>query len=236
MFAEIALAALLGQFSVLDSVEHHPENYTQGFFFHGKTLYETTGRYGDSRLLRYPEAGKPATDSLKLSSKYFGEGSVQFGNDIFWLTWREGKAFVIDAKTLTKKSEFEIPGEGWGLTLDGGALILSDGSANLYWISPGDKRVFKTLEVRDGERKIKNLNELEMVDGKLYANVWLSDSIAVIDIHSGAVLEWLDFSKIAEAERRQNSKAEVLNGIAYDGKFLWITGKYWKKTLKILRK
>ncbi len=221
------LAAAIGNFSVLDSAEHFPEHFTQGLFFDGKVLYESTGLYGESRLYRYPALGMPASDSATLETRYFGEGSVKFGSDIFWLTWREGVAFVYDAKTLRRKGSFPIRTEGWGLTLYQNSLVMSDGSETLYFISPGEKNVFRTLSVHDGGTPVKFLNELEMADGILYANVWQSDSIAAIDPHSGKVLRWYDFSRLARKVRKRDARAEVLNGIAFDGKSFWITGKFW---------
>lgn len=221
------LAAAIGNFSVLDSAEHSPEHFTQGLFFDGKVLYESTGLYGESHLYRYPAPGKPASDSTALEARYFGEGSVKFGSDIFWLTWKEGVAFVYDAKTLRRKGSFPIRTEGWGLTLYQNSLVMSDGSETLYFISPGEKNVFRTLSVHDGGTPVKFLNELEMADGILYANVWQSDSIAAIDPHSGKVLRWYDFSRLARKVRKRDARAEVLNGIAFDGKSFWITGKFW---------
>lgn len=221
------LAAALGSFSVLDSAEHSSEHFTQGLFFDGKVLYESTGLYGASRLYRYPAPGMPASDSVALEARYFGEGSVKFGSDIFWLTWKEGVAFIHDAKTLRQKSSFPIRTKGWGLTLYQNSLVMSDGSETLYFFSPGEKNVFRTLSVYDGKMPVKFLNELEIADGILYANVWQSDSIAAIDPQSGKVLRWYDFSRLARNVRKRDARAEVLNGIAFDGKFFWITGKFW---------
>ncbi len=221
------LAAALGSFAVIDSAEHSPEHFTQGFFLDGETLYESTGLYGASRLYRYSAPGMPASDSASLEARYFGEGSVKLGTDIFWLTWKEGFAFVYDARTFQRKGSFPIRSEGWGLTLYQNALVMSDGSDTLYFVSPGDKNVFRTLSVHDGETPVKFLNELETANGILYANVWQSDSIAAIDPQSGKVLRWYDFSRIARNVRRRDARADVLNGIAFDGKYFWITGKLW---------
>ncbi len=223
----VLFAAALGSFSVLDSAEHSSEHFTQGLFLDGKVLYESTGIYGASRLYRYPAPGMPASDSVALESRYFGEGSVKFGSDIFWLTWKEGVAFVLDAKTLRRKGSFPIRTEGWGITLYQNALAMSDGSDTLYFLSPGEKNVFRTLSVRDGDTPVRFLNELETANGILYANVWQSDSIAAIDPQTGKVLRWYDFSRIAQNVRKRDARAEVLNGIAFDGKFFWITGKLW---------
>lgn len=233
MFAPLLFAAALGTATVLDSVGHSSKNFTQGLFFDGNVLYETTGLYGASRLYRHSAPGQPPTDSVLLESRYFGEGSVNFGNDILWLTWREGVAFVYDAKTLSRKGSFPLRGEGWGITRFQNALLLSNGSDTLYFVAPGEKNVFRTLAVRDGERPVSFLNELEMANGILYANVWQSDSIAAIDPRSGEVLLWYDFSALARSIRKENASAEVLNGIAFDGKFFWITGKFWPKMYKV---
>ncbi len=233
MFASLLLAAALGTIDVLDSAAHSPEHFTQGFFFSGKTLYETTGLYGRSRLYRYDAPGVLSSDSASLEAEYFGEGSVRFGNDIFWLTWKEGKAFVYDAKTLRRKSSFPIRTEGWGITVFQNALLMSDGSSQIYFLSPGEKNVFRTVSVEDGDAPVKYLNELEAVGETLYANVWMSDSIAAIDPNSGKVLRWYDFSKIARNVRKKHPQSEALNGIAYDGKFFWITGKLWPVMYKV---
>ncbi len=233
MLAELLFSAALGSFTVLDSAEHSADHYTQGLFFDGGVLYETTGHYGESRLFRYPAPGKAPVDSAKLESRYFGEGSIKLGNDIFWLTWREGTVFIYDAKNFKRKSSFLIPTEGWGLAFYRGSLLLSDGSPNLYLLSPGDKSIYRKIPVYDDSIPVKRLNELEVVGDIAYANVWQSDSIAAIDLNSGKVLKWYDFSKIAKALRKKFSEAEVLNGIAFDGKAFWITGKNWPIMYKV---
>ncbi|MBP5247584.1 MAG: glutaminyl-peptide cyclotransferase [Fibrobacter sp.] len=233
MLAELLFSAALGSYTILDSAEHSVDHYTQGLFFDGGELYETTGHYGESSLFRYPAPGKAPSDSAKLDRRYFGEGSIKLGNDIFWLTWREGTAFVFDAKTLKRKSAFSIPTEGWGLSFYNGSLLMSDGSANLYLLSPGDKRVYRNIPVHDDSIPVTALNELEVVGNIVYANVWQSDSIAAIDLNSGKVLKWYDFSKIAREIRKKIPGAEVLNGIAFDGKAFWITGKNWPVMYKV---
>lgn len=233
MLSAFLFAAALGSVSLLDSAEHSPQNYTQGLFFDGGSLYETAGEYGKSRLFRYPAPGISPTDSTRLESAYFGEGSVKVGRDIFWLTWREGVVFIFDAKTFVRKGQFPIQTEGWGLCLYNGSLLMSDGSEYLHFLSLGEKRVFQKVAVSDGGAPVRFLNELECVRGVVYANVWNSDSIAAIDPKSGNVLMWYDFSKIAAQVRRKNSRAEVLNGIAFDGKDFWITGKFWPVMYKV---
>jgi glutaminyl-peptide cyclotransferase len=233
MISSLFLAAALQAFSIQDSASHDSNRYTQGLFFHGKELVETTGIYGKSSLFRMQKPGGPATDSTHLRDAYFGEGSIQIDNEIIWLTWREHKAFVYDAKTLALKGEFQIPTEGWGLDLWNGMLLMSNGSAELLCLSLGDHQVLKTITITENDNPVSNLNELEVVGNTLYANLWGSDSIAVIDLKKGKVTSWIDFSIQAKKVRAKNSKAEVLNGIAYDGKDFWITGKYWPVMYKI---
>lgn len=227
MFSALIFAAALQTLVIDDSVPHDSQRYTQGLSFDGKTLIESAGLYGKSGLYRMPSAGVKAKDSVKLGSAYFGEGSVRVYDDIVWLTWKEGVAFVYDAKTLAPKSSFPLPTQGWGLTLWNGEMLMSDGSDELLVLSPADHRVIKTIPVKDGRTPVANLNELEAVGNTLYANVWGSDSIAVIDLPQGNVRAWINLSPRAKALRKRFPKAEVLNGIAWDGKNLWITGKLW---------
>lgn len=233
MLPVLIFAAALGTVEILDSAAHSTEHFTQGLFFDGKALVETTGLYGHSKIFRYPSPKSSPSDSAQLGAKFFGEGSVQIGQDIFWLTWKEGRAFVLDARTLKIKSSLPLFSEGWGLSFLDGALVMSDGSDQLYFLSPRDFRPFRTLRVLDGETPVSLLNELEVVGKTLYANVWQSDSIAAVDSQTGKVLRWYDLSKVAKEVRKKEPRAEVLNGIAFDGKSFWITGKFWPVMYKV---
>lgn len=233
MLEALLFAASLGTVSVVDSASHSEAHYTQGLFFDGGELYESTGRYGASKLFRYASPGASPSDSAALESRYFGEGSVKLGASIVWLTWREGTAFVYDAKTFSRRGEFPLYSEGWGLGLYKGNLLMTDGSENLLFLSPGEKRVFRKVPVKDGNVPVRFLNEIEVVGPVVYANVWQSDSIAEIDPETGKVLAWYDFSKIAFGVRKKSPRAEVLNGIAFDGKFFWVTGKFWPVIYKV---
>ncbi len=212
--------------TVTDSIAHPQDHFTQGLFFDGKELIETTGLYGNSGMYRWTMDGK-ILDSVRLDKSYFGEGSVSLGEDIFYLTWREGKAFIYNRKPFKPKGEFSITTEGWGLTLYRDNLLMSNGSSELILISPRGFYATRVIPVRDGKRAVNMLNELEMVDNVLYANIWQTDLIAVIDLPSGKVLKYLDFSKKVAELRKKYPNMDVLNGIAYDGKDLWITGKNW---------
>ena len=217
---------------ILDSIPHEKTHFTQGLFFDGKELIETTGQYGQSGLYRRTMEGK-ILDSAKLSERYFGEGSIAVGDDIFYLTWKSKKAFIYSRKPFTLKGEFRIPTEGWGLTYWKNALLMSNGSSELLQIALGGFNVVGVIPVTDGGHSLKLLNELEIVGDTLYANVWQTAVIAVISLPSGKVIRYLDLSRKVAEIKRWHPDVDVLNGIAYDGKNLWITGKNWPQIYKI---
>ena len=217
---------------ILDSVPHEQSHFTQGLFFDGKELIETTGQYGQSGLYRRTLEGK-ILDSAKLAERYFGEGSIAVGDDIFYLTWKSKKAFIYSRKPFAYKGEFRIPTEGWGLTYWKNALLMSNGSSELLQIQLGGFSVIGVITVTDGGRPLKLLNELEIVGDTLYANIWQTGAIAVIELPSGKVVRYLDLSRKVAELRRKYRDMDVLNGIAYDGKNLWITGKNWPWIYKI---
>lgn len=218
--------------AILDSIPHEKTHFTQGIFFDGKEIVETTGQYGESGLYRRTLDGK-ILDSARLADRYFGEGSIAVGEDIFYLTWKSKKAFIYNRKPFRPKGEFRIPTEGWGLTYWQSALLMSNGSDELLRIALGAFNVFDAIRVTDGGKPVKMLNELEVVGNTLYANIWQTALIAVIDLPSGKVLKYLDFTEKARSVYRSNPNIDVLNGIAYDGKYLWVTGKYWPQIYKI---
>ena len=218
--------------AILDSIPHEKTHFTQGIFFDGKEIVETTGQYGESCLYRRTLDGK-ILDSARLVDRYFGEGSIAVGEDIFYLTWKSKKAFIYNRKPFRPKGEFRIPTEGWGLTYWQSALLMSNGSDELLRIALGTFNVFDVIRVTDGGKPVKMLNELEVVGNTLYANIWQTALIAVIDLPSGKVLKYLDFTEKARSVYRSNPNIDVLNGIAYDGKYLWVTGKYWPQIYKI---
>ena len=217
---------------VVGEYPHDARAYTQGLFFHDGTLYETTGQWGESSIRTVDlETGKPIV-SKKLSSKYFGEGSAILDDELYVLTWTNKLVFKYDAKTLQYKASIGYPREGWGLTTDGKQLIASDGSSMLYYLDK-DMKVTKRLKVTLNDRPLKYLNELEWIDGKIWANVYTYDIIAIINPSSGKVEATIDCSGILP-EALKKPDTDVLNGIAVDDNgSVYITGKYWPKLYRI---
>jgi glutamine cyclotransferase len=212
---------------ILDSLPHSADRYTQGLFFDGAELWESTGLVGKSRVFRMDARGK-VLDSLHLAGPEFGEGIAMQNGVVAWLTWQHRKAFVLSPAPLQVLAEYPIGGEGWGLAPWRGEWVLSDGTGTLFRYTPAFQLLGK-IEV-PGARL---LNELEVVGDTLFANIYTSDSIAVISLPAGKITRYIDCSKLARAVRKKNPQAEVLNGIAWDGKSLWITGKLWPVMYRI---
>lgn len=220
---------------ITDSIVHIRSHFTQGLFFDNGDLIESTGQYGESGLYRLNANGF-ILDSIRIPERYFGEGSVAVGEDLFYLTWKSHKAFVYSKKPFALKNEFRIPTEGWGLTYYKNALLMSNGSSTLLQIGLGGFNVIGSINVTDNGNPVTRLNELEVVGDTLYANIWQTDSIAVIYLGKYAtVVRYLDLHKKANDIRRMYKDSDVLNGIAYDGKNLWITGKNWPYIYKIAK-
>ena len=219
-------------FKVVKEYPHDVMAYTQGLFFHEGKLYETTGQYGTSSIRTVDLASGKPTVEKKLNRKYFGEGSVILGKDLYVLTWTNKVAFRYDAATLSYKQTVSYPREGWGLTTDGKQLIASDGSANLYFLD-ADMKLLKKLPVTMNGRPLRNLNELEWIGGKVWANVYMTDMIVMINPSTGKVEGALDCTGLLPDEL-YTSATDVLNGIAIDasGK-IYLTGKNWPKMYQI---
>ncbi len=227
-------------YKIVNTFPHDKKSYTQGLFFHDAYLYEGTGQYGESTLRKVKiESGKSVFDQ-KLESNYFGEGVTYYNGNIIQLTWRAAKAFVIDAEDFSQKDYFTPPttnGQGWGITSMNNKLVISDGSHKLTLVDPENYSKIGVIEVYDNQKRIKNLNELEYINGKIYANVWLTDTIVVINPETGQVEGNLNLKNIlSNSEKRKLIKGDdVLNGIAYDSinNRLFVTGKRWPKLLEI---
>jgi glutamine cyclotransferase len=213
---------------------HDPRAFTQGLLFAGGAFFESTGQYGESSLRRVdPETGRVAR-RVALPPQVFGEGLALLRGELYQITWREGRCFVYDAMTLEKRRELTYEGEGWGLTTDGGSLlVMSDGTSVLRFVEPTSFRVVRQLRVHDGERAVDQLNELEWVKGEILANVWRTNTVARIDPESGAVVGYLDLSGLPEPHHEDPDA--VLNGIAYDAERdrLFVTGKRWGSVFEI---
>jgi glutamine cyclotransferase len=212
--------------AVIDSIPHPQTRFTQGLFWDGDELWESTGLEGKSKIYRMNKKGE-TFDSIAMPLSHFGEGIAKMGNKMLWLTWYSNSGFVLSAKPLQFLGTFKIRGEGWGLTVWRGSWLMSNGTSSLSVLSPKDMSVINIVEVQAEGAPVRDLNELEAVGDTLYANVWHSDSIAVISMPGGNVVKWLDFSELAKGIRKKYPDAEVLNGIAFDGKNLWLTGKNW---------
>lgn len=212
---------------------HDVTSYTQGLFFHDGQLYESTGQYGESSLRKVDLETGQADMRQDFDGRYFIEGSVVFGDDVYVLTWQEHVVFIYDAKTLKYKSARSYPREGWGLTTDGKELIASDGTSFLYFMDES-LNVKRRLQVKADVRAVPWLNELEYIDGKIWANIYTADEIAIINPSNGYVEGVIDCRGLLPDELR-TYETDVLNGIAYnpkDGK-IYLTGKNWPKLYEV---
>ncbi|MCD8313757.1 MAG: glutaminyl-peptide cyclotransferase [Bacteroidales bacterium] len=218
---------------VVKEYPHDTESYTQGLFFHDGSLYESTGQYGESTLRIVDLSTGEALKRVNFARKYFMEGSVILGDNLYLLTWTNKVAYIYDAATLEYKSTYSYPREGWGLTTDGKSLIASDGSADLFFLK-ADFTLEKRLSVKLNGRPVKMLNELEYIDGKIWANVYLTDMILIINPQNGEVEGTIDASGLLP-DKLKTASTDVLNGIAYnpsDGK-IYLTGKYWPRLYEV---
>jgi len=221
-------------YMVVATYPHDPGAFTQGLIYRDGVLYESTGINGQSSVRQVRLETGEVIRQRDVDAAYFGEGLADWGDRLVQLTWRSHIGFVYDLASFTPVRSFTYPGEGWGLTGDGQRLILSDGTPALRFLDPTTFAEIGRVTVTDAGRPIVSLNELEMVRGELYANVWQTDRIVRIDPDSGRVLGWIDLSGLlAPADRAQ--PVDVLNGIAYDeaGDRLFVTGKLWPKLFQI---
>jgi len=219
--------------TVVKEYPHDDASYTQGLFFLNGQMYESTGQYGESTFRKVNLATGEALDQLDFSKKYFVEGSCVLNNNLYILTWQNKVAFIYDVKTLEYKQTYSYPREGWGLTTDGTQLIASDGSSTLYFMD--DKfQVKKKIIVKQEGKPIRMLNELEYIDGKIWANVYMTDLILIINPDSGEVEGSIDCTGLLP-KNLKDSRTDVLNGIAYNPqtKKIYLTGKYWKKLYEV---
>ena len=221
-------------YRVVQSFPHDRDAVTQGLLIHRGQLFESTGGYGDSSVRHVDlHSGRPLRES-RLADELFAEGLAAVGDELYQLTWRAGIGLIHDAQTLVRSGQFSYTGEGWGLAWDGTRFIMSDGSAFLRFLDPESLQQTGRIEVRDGGQPLTALNELEFIEGYIFANIWRTSRIAVIDPASGQVRGWLDLADLLPAPFRTASVG-VLNGIAYDagrGR-LFVTGKHWPRLFEI---
>ena len=218
---------------VVAEYPHDTESYTQGLFFHKGELYESTGTHGKSTFRKVDlESGKPQK-RLDFDKKYFVEGSVIFNGNLYILTWESKVAFVYDAETLEYKSTWSYPREGWGITTDGKNLIASDGSATLFFMDENFALKRRVMVKYEG-RPIRWLNELEYINGKIWANVYTTDEIVIINPKDGRVEGIIDCRGLLPKELYKKD-TDVLNGIAYNEKTgkIYLTGKNWPRLYEV---
>jgi len=221
-------------YKVINAYPHDKRAFTQGLVFEDGFLYEGTGLVGRSTLRKVKlETGK-VVQGRKLPEQYFGEGITIYANKIIQLTLRAKVGLVYDKESFELLGQFNYLTEGWGITHDGKSLIRSDGTSALYFLNPETFEQTSRIEVTDEDGPVSGLNELEYVQGQIYANVWRTDRIARIDPKTGRVTGWIDLGGLLGTEAR-GQLVDVLNGIAYDAENdrLFVTGKLWPKIFEI---
>jgi glutamine cyclotransferase len=220
-------------YEVVATYPHDPKAYTQGLQFVDGNLYEGTGLLGFSSLRRVDLETGEVEQQIDLADQYFGEGITVIDDRIYQLTWQSNVAFLYNRDDFELLAQFTYPTEGWGLTFDGEVLIMSDGSPTLYRRDPESFEEVGQIEVRNGNDPVNMLNELEYIDGEVWANIWQTDEIVMVNPESGQVTASLDLSGLLP--RDIQSTAEVLNGIAYDEENdrIFVTGKFWPTLFEI---
>ena len=233
-YATISSAAPIYTYKVIAKYPHSTDSYTEGLFYLDGMFYEGTGRAGQSAVLVVdPKTGK-ITQRHNLSSEYFGEGIVDWGPNIYEWTWTSHVCFVYDRRTLRLVKQFTYAGEGWGMTRTDKELITSDGTATLRFRDPDTFKETHKIVVREGSIRVDKLNELEFINGEIYANIWHSDMLVRISPRDGQVIAWIDLTGLLPGEQKVDDES-VLNGIAYDAQHdrLFVTGKLWPTLFEI---
>jgi glutaminyl-peptide cyclotransferase len=215
-------------------IKTHPHNstaFTEGLVFNNGVLYESTGEYGYSSLRQVNLETGVVEQEVLLPNKYFGEGLTVVNDSLVQLTWREKIGFIYDKKTFSLLGNFSYSSEGWGLTFNGSDLIMSDGTSKLTFINPVTFQKVGQVSIHDGNTPVTNINELEFINGDVYANIWMQQKIAIINPQTGTVKGWIDLTGIYQT----NNLDDVLNGIAFDSQTnrLLITGKDWPNLYEI---
>ncbi len=221
-------------YEVVQTFPHDTRAFTQGLQVYDGILYESTGLHGESSLRRVDLETGRVEKRINLPRRYFGEGIAVVEDRIFMLTWQEQTGFIFDRHTFERIGDFSYEGEGWGLAFDGTHLIMSDGTPVLRFLDVETQEVVRTQEIRAGELPLRNINELAWIRGELWANIFMTDFIARIDIEQGKVIGWIDGTGILPREAI-TGRVDVMNGIAYNvvESRIFVTGKLWPLLFEI---
>ncbi len=220
-------------YNIVQTYPHDTNAFTEGLVFDSGYLYESTGE--SSSLRRVDLTSGNELKEVNLPAEYFGEGLTVINDTLIQLTWQNHVGFIYDKATLSLIGNFSYSTEGWGLTYDGIRLIMSDGTSNLYFLDPTTFQGIGQVSVHDGNTSVADINELEYVNGDVYANIWMQQKIAIINPQNGQVKGWIDLSGLYQTNNPSNIPDNVLNGIAYDAQTnrLFITGKDWPNLYQI---
>jgi len=221
-------------YKIVNTYPHDINAYTQGFEFYNGVLFEGTGQYKESTLRKTDYKTGKVTEQIKLEDKFFGEGITVLKDKIYQLTWKEKTGFIYDAKTFKLEKTFSFETEGWGITNDGEKLYMSDGSEKIYILNPETFKVEDYINVYTNGAKIEAVNEMEWINGKIWANIYQKDAIAVINPKTGAVENVINCHDL-RSKVTQHQELDAFNGIAYNPatKTYFVTGKNWDKTFEI---
>lgn len=222
-------------YSIINVYPHDTSSFTQGLFVYNGNMYEGTGEYGNSKLIKVDLNTGKAEKSILLDAKYFGEGICILNDTIYQLTWQEKTVLVYNANNFRKIKEIPLNTEGWGITTDGKNLIVSDGSSNLYFYEPGSFKLLRKQGITESGSPSFNLNELEYINGFIYANQWQYNYILKIDPSNGQVVGKADLTDVVNRVKAKDPKIDYLNGIAYnpENKKIYVTGKKWPELYEI---
>jgi glutaminyl-peptide cyclotransferase len=223
-------------YNIVNVYPHDTAAFTEGLEWRNNVLYESTGNKGKSKLAKVSLTDGKDLKRIDLAKEFFGEGITILNSKIYQLTYQENKCFVYDLNTFSKIGEFTYEGEGWGMTNDGKNLIMTNGSNNLYFRDAATFKILNIVGVSDNNGALSSINELEYINGFVFANVWMTNKIVKIDIQSGKVVAQADFTGLLEKYAPDYAKrVDVLNGIAYDsvGQRFFITGKLWPKLFEV---
>ena len=218
-------------YQIIKMYPHDATAFTEGLVFNEGVLYESTGEYGSSSLRQVNLEDGVVQQEVLLPKQYFGEGLTIVNGSLIQLTWQNKIGFIYDKETFGLLGNFSYSSEGWGLTFNGSDLIMSDGTSKLTFLDPVTFQIVGQVSVYDGNTPITNINELEYINGSVYANIWMQQKIAIINPQTGTVKGWIDLTGIYQS----NNLDDVLNGIAYDSQTngLLITGKDWPNLYEI---